>query len=88
MEIIWTNHAAKRVIERKLDVADVLEAINYGLAHGLFGEQGGNVRTTKARVVAKIEHGKLVVITVSNPNTKSRRNLNGIRNHKHRLRRT
>lgn len=64
VDIKWTLHAAKRVLERKLDPTDVLHALHVGLSRGMF-RLAGKFTLGKVVVVAEINEGRLVVITVA-----------------------
>lgn len=63
LDVFWTTHAARRLLERKLDPADVLHALHVGLSRGMF-RQPGKFTLGKVMVVAEINEGRLVVITV------------------------
>jgi hypothetical protein len=72
LDVVWTLHAARRVIERKLDPSDVLHALHVGLACGMF-RHTCKFALGKVLVVAEIKELSLVVITVA------RRKRKGIR---------
>lgn len=72
LDVFWTLHAAKRVLERKLDPADVLHALHVGLSRGMF-RRPCKFALGKVVVVAEIKDAQLVVITVA------RRKRHGVR---------
>lgn len=73
-EIVWTMHAARRVIQRNLDVEHILSIIARGLERGLWSRERRSLRMGKVRVVAVLKaSGELVVITVCPSQTVRRR---------------
>lgn len=63
-DIIWTEHAAKRFVERGLEAVEVVDALRTGFSQGFF-KRAQKFRKGKVAVVAHIHNGQLVVITVS-----------------------
>lgn len=53
-DIIWTNHAAKRMVQRQFDPDEVMEAIAHLCASGLLNrEKPTSITHGKFKVVAK-----------------------------------
>lgn len=65
-EIVWTDHARKRLAERGIDEVEALELIHIGLSQGLFGRDSTNVRRGKLKVACAMKDDRLIVITVCN----------------------
>lgn len=63
-EIVWTDHARKRLVERGTDEVEALELIHIGLSQGLFGRSTTSLRNGKVKVMCALGGNRLFVLSV------------------------